>query len=88
MAAYDRTVTEIERDMIMSTEKTALPDPSNRRTKGNPIVEQTTESSQPSVENIDVTALQIDETFDAACDPYNSTGQFLADAVKRKYDDQ
>ncbi len=72
----------------MSTDKTALPDPSNRRVKGNSDVEALTESDQPSVEKIDVAVLQIDETFDAACDPYNSTGQFLADAIKRKYDDQ
>ena len=43
---------------------------------------------QPSIENIDVNALQIDETFDGDFDPYNSTGQFLADAIKKKYDDQ
>ena len=41
-----------------------------------------------SVRNVDVSELQIDETFDTDCDPYNSTGQFLADAVRKKYDDQ
>ena len=45
------------------------------------------ETKQPVVENIDVTALEIDESFDGDCDPYNSTGQFLADALKKKYDD-
>lgn len=38
------------------------------------------------VEKIDVTALQIDESYDVDCDPYNCTGQFLVDAAKLKDD--
>jgi hypothetical protein len=50
-------------------------------------VDKSGETKQPVVENIDVTALEIDESFDGDCDPYNSTGQFLADSLKKKYDD-
>jgi len=39
------------------------------------------------VQNVEIDALKIDETFDGDFDPYNSTGQFLSDAIKRKYDD-
>ncbi len=41
-----------------------------------------------SARNVEVSDLKIDETFDGDFDPYNSTGQFLADAIKKKYDDQ
>lgn len=51
-------------------------------------VDTVAERKSLSVRNVDVSELQIDETFDADCDPYNSTGQFLADAVRKKFDDQ
>ncbi len=44
-------------------------------------------TKQPVVEKIDVTMLEIDEAYELDCDPYNNTGQFLADALKKKYDD-
>jgi hypothetical protein len=55
------------------------------RTKFN--VDRSGEKEQPVVEKIDVTALEIDDSYDADCDPYNSTGQFLVDAVKKKFDE-
>jgi len=55
------------------------------RTKFN--VDKGGEKKQPVVEKIDVTALEIDESYGADCDPYNSTGQFLVDALKNKYED-
>ena len=85
-APYDGTVTKIERDIVMSTEKTTPRTGLIGPAKGK--VEPAAERKPLSVRNVDVEELQIDETFDAACDPYNSTGQFLADAIKRKYDDQ
>ncbi len=72
----------------MSTEETGSFGPSERPANGNVSVEHAAEKKQPSIESIDINALQIDETFDADCDPYNSTGQFLADAIRKKYDDQ
>lgn len=36
---------------------------------------------------IEVLSLQIDESYGVECDPYNSTGQFLADAVNDIFDD-
>ena len=45
-------------------------------------------AAKPSiVEKIDLNALQIDESFDVDCDPYNSTGQFLTDALRKRYED-
>ena len=41
----------------------------------------------PLVEKMDISVLEIDETYDADCDPYNSTGQFLVDALKKKRDE-
>lgn len=41
----------------------------------------------PVIEKIDVAAFEIDDSFDINCDPYNSTGQFLIEALKKKYDD-
>ncbi len=55
------------------------------RTKFN--VDKSGEKQQPVVERIDVTALEIDDSYDADCDPYNSTGQYLVDALKKKYED-
>jgi len=55
------------------------------RTKLN--VDKSGETKQPVVEKIDVTALEIDESYELDCDPYNSTGQFLADALKKKFEE-
>lgn len=70
----------------MSTDKTSPRTEPNGPAQGK--VDAAAERKRVSVENIDVNALQIDETFDGDFDPYNSTGQFLADAIKKKYDDQ
>jgi len=70
----------------MSSDKTAPQSALNRPAKGE--TDAAAERKPVSVKNIDITELQIDETFDADCDPYNSTGEFLADAIKKKYDDQ
>jgi len=42
---------------------------------------------QPVIKKIYVSSLQIDESYNDDCDPYNSTGQFLVDALKMKSDD-
>jgi hypothetical protein len=39
---------------------------------------------QPVVESFDIAALQIDKSSEVDCDPYNSTGQFLVDAMQVK----
>ena len=71
----------------MSTEKTALQKPSARLPKSDVKAGHEPESKQPTIEKIEVSTLQIDEAFDGDHDPYNSTGQFLADALKKKYDE-
>ena len=50
-------------------------------------VDKSGETKQPVVEKVEVTALEIDESYELNCDPYNSTGQFLVDAVKKKFDE-
>ncbi len=70
----------------MSTEKTTPRTGSNGPAQGK--VDRSAERKPLSVRNVEVSELQIDETFDGDCDPYNSTGQFLADAIRKKYDDQ
>lgn len=50
-------------------------------------IEKLRDRKKPVIETIDVTSLQVDESYGEDCDPYNSTGQFLIDAVKKKYDD-
>ena len=72
--------------MIMSTNKITPRTGSNGPATGK--VEKAAERKPVSVRNVDVAELQIDETFDGEFDPYNSTGQFLADAIKKKYDEQ
>jgi len=42
-----------------------------------------TEDSAPSLSAFDVTALGIDRSADVDCDPYNRTGRFLADKIRR-----
>jgi len=70
----------------MSTESKAprSAQPGLAKTKFN--VNKLGDIRQPVVNKIDVSTLQIDESFDDDCDPYNSTGQFLADALKMKRD--
>ena len=69
----------------MSIEKTA-PAKSYSRLAAKEFKPQTAEKGKvPEVEKFDVSALQLDDSFGADCDPYNSTGQHLVSALKRKY---
>ncbi len=45
-------------------------------------VDRSATSKQRVLNKIDVSALKIDERFSDDCDPYNSTGQHLVDAIK------
>jgi len=71
----------------MSTFIKAPQNAANRPARTNFQVDKSGETKQPVVEKIDVTALEIDESFDGSCDPYNSTGQFLVDSLKKKYEE-
>jgi len=55
------------------------------RTKFN--IDKVGSSNPPVIEKIDVATFEIDESIGASCDPYNNTGQFMVDAIKRKYED-
>jgi len=55
------------------------------RTKVN--LEKLRDSKTPVIEMIDVASLQVDESYGEDCDPYNSTGHFLVDALKSKQPD-
>jgi hypothetical protein len=86
-SVYDEIVRWSAGDSIMSSgiKVPRSARPRLARTKLN--INKVGEARQPDTEKIDTSSLQIDETFDVDGDPYNSTGQFLADARKRKYSD-
>ncbi|MBT8090001.1 MAG: hypothetical protein KJO01_07315 [Gammaproteobacteria bacterium] len=71
----------------MSSEHKATHHAHARLAKTRAEIEKLRDRKQPVIETIDVTSLQIDESYGEDCDPYNSTGQFLADALKKKFDD-
>jgi hypothetical protein len=71
----------------MSTYLKALQNAADRPARAKPNGDESGKTNQPVVEKIDVTVLEIDETYELDCDPYNNTGQFLVDALKNKYDD-
>ena len=50
-------------------------------------VDNSGEKKHPIVEKIDVATLEIDESYELECDPYNSTGQFLVDALKNQQEE-
>lgn len=86
-SVYDEIVRRSAGDSIMSSgiKVPRSGRPRLARTKLN--INKVGEARQPDNEKIDISSLQIDETFDVDGDPYNSTGQLLADARKRKYSD-
>ncbi|NNC76351.1 MAG: hypothetical protein HKN77_00220 [Woeseiaceae bacterium] len=43
----------------------------------------TSDTSEPAADVVDVTALEIAADPADGCDPYNSTGQFLTEELKR-----
>ncbi len=47
----------------------------------------TTSGVTKALQDIEVTALQLDESYDGDCDPYNCTGKFLVDAARSKRGD-
>lgn len=50
-------------------------------------IDNSDETKLPVVQKIDVSSLEIDDSYDVDCDPYNSTGQHLVDAVKEKLEE-
>lgn len=85
--AYDELVVRGVGNIIMSTENKATHHAHARLAKTRADLERLRDSKQPVIETIDVASLKVDESYGEDCDPYNSTGQFLADALKKKYDD-
>ncbi len=71
----------------MSTEYKASQNAPTKLAKAGSDIDEAGVAKPPVVERIDVNALQIDDSYDVDCDPYNSTGQFLAEALKNKYED-
>ena len=68
----------------MSTDRTTPQKAFERRAENRVVFDSKNAARRADVENLDVTALQIDESPDDDCDPYNSTGQFLAKAFRQK----
>lgn len=73
--------------IIMSNEHKATHHAHARLARTRAEIEKKRDRKPPVIETIDVTSLQVDETYGEDCDPYNSTGQHMVDAVKKKYDD-
>lgn len=85
--AYDGIVIRVCGNIIMSSEHKATQSAHARLATSRANLEKLRDKKQPVIETIDVASLQVDESYGEDCDPYNSTGQFLADALKKKYDD-
>jgi hypothetical protein len=85
--AYDGVVAGSVRDTIMSSENKATQRAPARSSRTRVNLEKLRDSKMPVIETIDVASLQLDESYGEDCDPYNSTGQFLVDALKNKHRD-
>lgn len=70
----------------MSRENKALANPPERFVKPETIVEETGAAGSAKLDNAEANELQIDDSYGLGCDPYNSTGQFLTDALKKMRD--
>jgi hypothetical protein len=71
----------------MSTEKTTPRSPSLVQGDRKFNVDKSGQSGLPFVKEIEVSSLQIDDSLDADCDPYNRTGQFLIQGLKKDRSD-
>ena len=72
----------------MSTEKTEQNQADLAELRKDPDAVIAPDKMQPAIEKINVSALRIDESFDGDHDPYNSTGQYLADKIRDRYDNE
>ena len=71
----------------MSTEYKAIYGGPTRWVKPKTNVDNIGDAKPPVVEKIDIDSLQIDESYELDCDPYNSTGQHLIDTLKKRYEE-
>jgi len=46
--------------------------------------ERSAQDESATVENAEIIAIEIDESAELDCDPYNSTGQFLAAEIRKR----
>ncbi|MGI9270742.1 MAG: hypothetical protein ACR2QT_03135 [Woeseiaceae bacterium] len=68
----------------MSSEKTTQRNVSSRSEQRHYKIDKAAKNRPVDINEIDITALQLDASYDVDCDPYNSTGQFLVNAQKKK----
>jgi hypothetical protein len=68
----------------MSTENAAPQNAPKPGSTGRSATEIDDDVGRSSLDVIEVKSLQIDESFSTECDPYNSTGQFLAQKIKER----
>lgn len=71
----------------MSTEKTGQNKPHTTALRKNLNVSDAAEKQRPVIEKMNVSALRIDEALDGDFDPYNSTGQHLANKIRERFDE-
>lgn len=71
----------------MSREKAAVKNAESQQPTGKTERRAAAGNKSTAVEEIAVTSLQIDESYEVDSDPYNSTGKFLAEALRAKRGD-
>ncbi|MDH3428683.1 MAG: hypothetical protein OEM60_05045 [Gammaproteobacteria bacterium] len=71
----------------MSTDKSAPQKAPARIVRKNFEIAQLSADEPSAIDAIEVTSLQIEDACDSDCDPYNCTGQFLAETLKKKFGD-
>ena len=70
----------------MSTRKVVPVSPTEKAATKELSPDEVIELPSEGLRKIEVTSLELDEKFDVDTDPYNRTGQFLVDALRRKDD--
>ena len=68
----------------MSTNTTVPKAPTSRAPDDRFRSAQSANDKWATIRKIDVNAMQLDESFEDSSDPYNSTGRFLATAIKNR----
>jgi hypothetical protein len=71
----------------MSTDTRTVKDPVSHAPEGRFEGGSTASDKWSTITKIDVSSLQLDDSFDGDGDPYNSTGRFLAAAIKQRVRD-
>ncbi|MDX1515220.1 MAG: hypothetical protein R3288_00190 [Woeseiaceae bacterium] len=70
----------------MSTWKSARASDRKEPSGSDPAVD--TDAEQPPVRPVEITAFELEVDAETGCDPYNSTGQFCLEELKKYRNDE